>query len=93
LVEVDSPIAKLISRGLAEHGFYIDELAVRAGVVRRLRDTHYECLILDLMLPDIDGLDVLKDVRRAGLDVTVILVTARNELEDRLAGLELSADD
>lgn len=59
----------------------------------RLRDADYQCLILDLMLPDVDGLTVLKGLRGAGIDVPVILLTARNELEDRLTGLKLGADD
>jgi len=53
----------------------------------------YQCLVLDLMLPDLDGLTVLENVRGAGLDVPVILLTARNELDDRVRGLKSGADD
>jgi two-component system, OmpR family, response regulator len=93
LVEDNPHISKLVSRGLSEQGFYVDEISVAAGVLDRLRQAHYGCLILDLMLPDGDGLTILRDLRGAGLDVPVILLTARNELEDRVVGLELGADD
>jgi two-component system, OmpR family, response regulator len=93
LVEDDPRISALTARGLAEHGFSVDKLPLGAGVLSRLRDIDYQCLILDLMLPDVDGLTVLKGLRGAGIDVPVILLTARNELQDRLTGLELGADD
>jgi DNA-binding response OmpR family regulator len=93
LVEDDPRISALTARGLAEHGFSVDKLTSSDGVLSRLRDADYQCLILDPMLPDVDGLSVLKGLRGAGIDVPVILLTARNELEDRLTGLELGSDD
>jgi two-component system, OmpR family, response regulator len=93
LVEDDLRISALTARGLAEHGFTVDELSLGADVARRLQGTDYECVILDVMLPDIDGLTVLKALRAAGDDVPVILLTARHELEDELAGLDSGADD
>jgi two-component system OmpR family response regulator len=93
LVEDDPRICALTARGLSEHGFDVDELAYGGAVLSRLQGADYECLVLDLMLPDIDGLSVLKGIRGAGIDAPVILLTARNELEDRLVGLELGADD
>jgi DNA-binding response OmpR family regulator len=93
LVEDDPRIADLTARGLKEHGFEVDVLRQGAGVMRRLGEMTYECLVLDVMLPDTDGLSVLGRVREAGITLPVILLTARNELEDRLAGLDCGADD
>ena len=93
LVEDDPRISALTARGLKEHGFYVDELSLGAGVISQLQATPYECLVLDLMLPDIDGLSVLRRIRAAGIGIPVVLLTARNELEDRLTGLDCGADD
>jgi two-component system OmpR family response regulator len=93
LVEDDLRISALTARGLAEHGFTVDELSLGADVVSRLQGGDYECVILDVMLPNIDGLTVLKALRAAGDDVPVILLTARHELEDESAGLDSGADD
>lgn len=93
LVEDDPRIANLTARGLREHGFEVEELSSGSGAAGRLRLFPYECMVLDVMLPDIDGLSVLRSVRTAGMTVPVILLTARNELEDRIAGLDSGADD
>jgi two-component system OmpR family response regulator len=93
LVEDDPRIAALTARGLQEHGFSVDELSLGGGVMSQLQATHYEVMVLDLMLPDMDGLSVLRRVRTAGMDVPVVLLTARNELQDRLEGLDCGADD
>lgn len=93
LVEDELRISRLVARGLTEQGYSVDELALGARVLSYLQAGGYQCLILDVMLPDVDGLTVLKNVRHAGITVPIILLTARNELEDRLAGLNLGADD
>jgi DNA-binding response OmpR family regulator len=93
LVEDDPRIADLTTRGLKEQGFEVDGMTLGGGVMSQLQATPYECLVLDLMLPDVDGLTVLRRVRAAGLSVPVVLLTARNELEDRLTGLDCGADD
>jgi DNA-binding response OmpR family regulator len=92
LVEDDPRISALTARGLAEHGFSVDKLTSGDGVSSRLRDADYQCLILDLMLPDVDG-QRSKRLTRCRHDVPVILLTARNEIEDRLTGPELGSDD
>jgi DNA-binding response OmpR family regulator len=93
LVEDDPRIAALTTRGLQEHGFCVDALSLGGAVMSHLQATTYEVVVLDLMLPDVDGLSVLRRVRTAGMDVPVVLLTARNELEHRLEGLDCGADD
>src|SRR5215212_3250431 len=58
-----------------------------------LEPVDFDCLILDLMLPDLDGFEVLRTLRRAGLDLPVIVLTARSDDVDKIVGLELGADD
>jgi DNA-binding response OmpR family regulator len=93
LVEDERKIADLIRDGLARHGIGVEhsdngadgfDLAMRGG---------HDVIVLDIMLPGRDGLSVLKGLRGAGNFTPVILLTARNELGDRVRGLDLGADD
>jgi two-component system response regulator QseB len=93
LVEDDPMIGTSVRRGLEEAGFNVDwardgraaELAVASAV--------YQAVVLDLGLPQKDGLEVLKSARAAGNDVPVLVVTARDALADRVGGLNSGADD
>ena len=93
LVEDEKKIAQFVCAGLKEQSFAVDhcengttgfEYACRGG---------YDLIVLDIMLPGRDGLSVLKGLRKAGNATPVILLTARNELDDRIEGLSLGADD
>jgi len=92
-IEDEVKIANFVQAGLKEQGFVIDYCNNGdAGYIRSL-DYEYDVIILDIMIPGKDGLAILKGLRQAGRNVPVILVTARNELDDRLIGLNLGADD
>jgi len=93
LVEDEKKIAQFVCAGLREQAFVVDhcdngitgfECASRGG---------YDVIILDIMLPGRDGLSILKGMRKVGNATPVILLTARNELDDRIEGLSLGADD
>jgi DNA-binding response OmpR family regulator len=93
LVEDERKIAQFVCAGLKEQGFAVDncdngtigfESACRGG---------YDVIVIDIMLPGRDGLSILKGMRKAGNTTPVILLTARNELDDRIEGLSLGADD
>jgi DNA-binding response OmpR family regulator len=93
VVEDDRALAAALRDGLGAQGFAVD-LVARAGEVRELVGLHaYDCVVLDLGLPDGDGMAVLRDLRQRGHTEPVIILTARSEVEDRVAGLNDGADD
>jgi len=93
LVEDEQKIADFVCDGLKERGFTVEHCADGRRGYERASERSYDAILLDLMLPGRDGLDVLKGLRSIGVQTPVILLTARNELGDRIAGLNLGADD
>ncbi len=92
LIEDDSRLAEMISEYLGESGFRVSVAAGgRAGLERLAREP-FDALVLDLMLPDMDGLEVCRELR-AKSDTPVLMLTARGDAADRIVGLELGADD
>ncbi len=93
LVEDEKKISDFVVKGLKEQG-YVVELAEDGddGFVHASTQS-YDVVVMDIMLPGRDGLSILKSLRKAGNTVPVILVTARGELDERLEGLNLGADD
>ena len=93
LVEDEQKIADFVCSGLAARGLSVTHCDNgHAGLVQACQD-NFDVVVLDIMLPGRDGLSVLKAMRSAGVATPVILLTARNELGDRLEGLNLGADD
>ena len=92
-VEDEARIANFVRAGLKEQGFIVDYCDNGDEGYTRALDNEYDALVLDIMVPGKDGLSILKNLRRKGQNVPVILLTARNELDDRLEGLNLGADD
>jgi len=86
-------IGEAVQRGLRALAFTVDWMRDGATALAALRDTEYDLLVLDLGLPGRNGLDVLRDVRRAGATVPVLILTARGEIADKVAGLDAGADD
>jgi DNA-binding response OmpR family regulator len=93
IVEDDKKIANYSKEGFAEEGFSVD-LAYSGEEGLALLKTHtYDALILDWMLPGIDGVEVCKKIRESGSTVPIIMLTAKIFIEDRVVGLESGADD
>jgi two-component system, OmpR family, response regulator len=92
-VEDEAKIANFVRAGLKEQGFVVDYCDNGDEGYTRALDNEYDAIVLDIMVPGKDGLSILKNLRRKGQNVPVILLTARNELDDRLEGLNLGADD
>lgn len=93
LVEDNSRLSALMVEGLKGAGFAVDAAAC-AGDARALLDAYaYDLVVLDLGLPDEDGEDFIQSLRRGGQAVPILVVTARNGLDDRVRGLNLGADD
>ncbi|MGD1918595.1 MAG: response regulator transcription factor [Pleurocapsa sp.] len=93
LVEDEAKIAEFVRAGLKERGFIVDYSGNGDEGYLLALDNEYDVIVLDIMVPGRDGLSILKQLRRQGSNTPVILLTARNELDDRLAGLNLGADD
>lgn len=92
-VEDEAKIANFVRAGLKEQGFVVDYCDNGDDGYLRALDNEYDAIVLDIMVPGKDGLSILKQLRRQGRNTPVILLTARNELDDRLEGLNLGADD
>jgi DNA-binding response OmpR family regulator len=93
LVEDDAGIAAFVRQGLSEAGFTVDAATDGPEGLAAARVATYDAIILDGMLPGLDGLNVLAELRRLGIRTPVLLLTARTTVDDRVAGLEQGADD
>jgi DNA-binding response OmpR family regulator len=93
LVEDNEELSKLLVASLASSGMDADPVATAADAVNVLRSTHYSAVILDLGLPDEDGLSVLRKLRSMQSAMPVLILTARDGVHDRVTGLRAGADD
>jgi two-component system, OmpR family, phosphate regulon response regulator OmpR len=92
LVEDDPRLAEMLLEYLGQAGFGVTVASLGATALERLNEAQYDAVILDLMLPDMDGLEVCRRLRAQG-DTPVLMLTARGDAIDRIVGLELGADD
>ncbi|MFZ1771094.1 MAG: response regulator transcription factor [Caldilinea sp.] len=93
LVEDDHKISSYVKRGLEEEGYAVDvAYSGRDGLDWALA-TPYDLLILDVMLPELDGFSVCRRVRQQGIHAPVLMLTARDAIDDRVDGLDAGADD
>ncbi len=93
IAEDESRVATHIRNGLVEAGYAVDVAADGYEALWLAESNPYDALVLDIMMPGADGVTVVRQLRRKGLRVPVILLTARHELEDRIRGLDAGADD
>jgi two-component system copper resistance phosphate regulon response regulator CusR len=93
IAEDESRIASFLEKGLRANGFTTDTAADGESALRLARSGRFDLLILDLGLPVLDGFDVLRRLRASGSTLPVVILTARDRVEDTVAGLEGGADD
>jgi DNA-binding response OmpR family regulator len=93
LVEDHKPLARAVKQGLEEEGFAVDLAADGEEGDYKARTSKYDLIVLDLMLPKIDGLTLLQNWRKNGNNTHVLILTAKGELVDKVRGLDLGADD
>ena len=93
VVDDDPKIRTVVRRGLAYEGYRVVEAASGEEGLEKAREHLPDLVVLDVMMPGIDGLEVTRRLRAAGDDVAILMLTARDEIKDRVEGLEIGADD
>jgi len=93
LVEDDRNIARFVAKGLREQAYAVDVTGDGDDAIFKLSITDYDAVILDVMIPGRDGFRICRELRASGLFVPVIMLTARDTLQDRIDGLDCGADD
>ena len=93
LVEDEASAAKMLAKGLREQAYAVDVVADGESAMYQSKVNDYDVIILDVMLPRRDGLEVCRELREAGLSTPVLMLTARDGFPDRVRGLDAGADD
>lgn len=93
VVEDDAKLSRFLVRVLVEEGFVADACFTGAAALEQASAAIYDLIVLDWMLPDIDGLSVCRRLRQEGLTTPILMLTARGEVRERVLGLETGADD
>jgi DNA-binding response OmpR family regulator len=93
VVEDEARLGEFLKRGLSEHAHTVTWVASCATANDALVETKYDLVVLDLSLPDGDGIDLVKEWRASGFNEPVLILSARDSLEDRIKGLDVGADD
>lgn len=93
VVEDDTKVARFLTRLLSEEGYTADSVARGEDAVRQASTGLYALVVLDWMLPDLDGLSVVRELRRRGVRVPVLMLTARGEVSEKVLALDAGADD
>ena len=93
IVEDDPRLGDVLRRGLAEEGYGVTNCTNGDDALLQAESTPYDAIVLDIMLPGMNGLDVCRELRARGITTPILLVTARDTVDDVVAGLEAGADD
>src|SRR5580692_2655814 len=93
VVDDEASILDSVATVLRYEGYDVDVAQTGRGALQKAQDGLYDLVVLDVMLPDLDGLEVTRRIRADGLDVPVLFLTAKSDVEDRIAGLTVGGDD
>ncbi len=93
LVEDDSRIVGFIAKGLRENSYAVDVAADGEDALYQASINDYDVIVLDVMLPRKDGFAVCRELRESGSEIPILMLTARDAIDDRVSGLDLGADD
>ena len=93
VVEDDPKIASFVAKGLRQAGFAVDQVSDGEEAYRMAQGAPYDCLIVDLMLPTIDGFTLIRRLRASGAAAPVLILSAREQLQDKLEGFRAGSDD
>jgi DNA-binding response OmpR family regulator len=93
VVEDEKDLSDVIKKGLEEEGFVVDTVSDGQQAVNFAWDNEYDIIILDLMLPVKNGMEALKEIREYGINTAILILTAKDMVEDKIKGLNSGADD
>ena len=93
IVEDDKDLREITVRSLEMERYVVSQAPDYRTALLKIEDYDYDCILLDIMLPDRNGLDLLKELQALGKRTNVIILSAKDSIEDKVAGLELGADD
>src|SRR5438105_3091353 len=93
LVEDEIKMARAVRRGLEQEGYAVDVAPAGEEAIFQVAENEYEPVVLDVMLPGLNGFEVCRDMRSRGRWAPVLMLTARDAVEDRIRGLDVGADD
>ena len=93
LVEDERSVLAYLKRGLEENGYAVETAVTGREAIDWMEAANFDLIILDLLLPEIDGLTVCRELRQRGARVPILMLTARDTVDDRVAGLDAGADD
>lgn len=93
VVEDEKTLANLIKKGFEEEGFAVDAVYNGEDGLFFAKNNFYDAIVLDIMLPIIDGISLLKELREQGISTPIILLTAKDSIKDKVLGLDSGSDD
>lgn len=93
IVDDEVSIVTLLTYNMEQSGFETDSAYDGLEAIKKARSTHYDLIVLDLMLPEMNGLDVCKYLRDNHINTPILMLTAKDDEIDKILGLELGADD
>jgi heavy metal response regulator len=93
LVEDDRKLSAYIKRGLEEQSYAVDAVSSGRDALDWAESAPYDLIVLDIMLPEVDGITVCRELRRRGMRTPILMLTARDAVDDRVIGLDAGADD
>src|SRR5690625_5555687 len=93
VVDDEVSIVTLLKYNIEKEGFITDVAYDGQEAIKKAEQNHYELIVLDVMLPEMDGMEVCKHLRQNKIDVPILMLTAKEEVLDKVLGLELGADD
>lgn len=93
IIEDDTSLREIMQRALQGEGYIVESAATYFDACDKIAGYSYDCIMLDIMLPDGNGLKLLEQIKKIGNDSRVIIISARDSLDDKITGLDLGADD
>ena len=93
IIEDDPRLLRALSDLLGNEGYVVESAIDGAAAVQRAKAEHFDLMLLDVMLPSLGGFEVCQELRQAGVDIPILMLTARGHVDDKITGFKAGADD